>query len=233
MCKDAADEIGIPQPASIINNTDPSVLQLLRAANRTGKRLVTRHGWEAITKEGSFTALAAESQGTLTGIASDWNRFKNNTMYDRTSKWKISGPITDTQWQRLNASTSSGVRHWFRIRGGKIIIWPTMTAGHSIYFEYVSKLWVDSGTGATPAVPDAAAFGNDANTIAFDEELMTLGIIWRFLKGKGLPYTEQKAEYETELGDQIMQDGAKAVINLDGGVNDGWPANMPETSFGI
>jgi hypothetical protein len=232
LCQDAADEIGIPQPASIISNTDPSVLQLLRAANRTGKKLVTRYPWEGLTKEGSFTSLAAESQGVLTTIATDFNRFKNDTMYDRTSKWKIFGPITDTQWQRLNASTASGVRYWFRIRGGKIIIWPTMTAGNSVYFEYISEDWVDSGTGATPAVADAAVFDNDLNTVVFPEETMTLGVIWRFLKGKGLPYLEQQAEYEQQVKDDIMQDGAKGIINMTGGVYEGWPANTPENGFG-
>ena len=233
ICKDAADEIGIPRPSTVIGNTDPSVIQLLRAANRTGKKLVTRHAWEVLTKEGSFTSAATESQGALTTIASDWDRFKNDTMYNRTTKWKIFGPITDTQWQRLNASTASGVRTWFRIRGGELIVWPTMTASESVYFEYVSKNWVDSGTGATPAVADAAVLDNDDNTIVFNEELVTLGVIWRFLKGKGLPYQEQQAEYENELKDQIMQDGAKAVINMTGGIYEGWPANTPETGFGV
>ena len=231
ICQDAADEIGIPRPNTVIDNTDPSVKQLLRAANREGKAL-TKRDWEVLKAEGSLTSLAAESQGALTTIASDYMRFANDTLYDRTSKWKIFGPITDTQWQRLKASTSSGVRYWFRIRGGNLIIWPTMTAGNSVYFEYFSNQWVDSGTGAAHAVADATAFDNDENTVVFNEELMTLGVVWRFLKGKGLPYQQQKSDYEEELKDQLMQNGAKAIINMTGGIYEGWPANVPEDGFG-
>lgn len=232
VCQDAADEIGIPQPSTIISNTDPSAKQLLRGANREGKALA-RYNWEILKAEGSFTSAATESQGALTTIASDYARYANDTMYNRTSKWKIFGPITDTQWQRLNASTASGVRSWFRIRGGNLIVWPTMTASESVYFEYYSKNWVDSGTGATPASADAAACDNDANTFVFDEELLTLGVIWRFLKGKGLPYLEQQREYEQFRKDLLMQDGAKAIINMTGGVYEGWPAQIPEDGFGV
>jgi hypothetical protein len=232
ICQSAADEIGIPEPDSIINNTDPSVLQLKRAATRTGKSLVTRHPWESLTREGSFTSSAQTDQGSMLGFENNYGRFRNDTMYDRTSKLKIFGPLTDVQWQRLNATVSSGVRFWFRIRAGRLIIFPTIAASHAIFFEYVTKNWVDSGTGATPAVPDAAVFDNDSNTVAFDEELVTLGVIWRFLKGKGLPYQEQKLEYETQLADLIMQDGAKGTLNMTGGVYEGWPSNVPDSGYG-
>ena len=232
ICEDAADEIGIPQPATIINNSDPSVLQLLRSANRAGKNLAKK-SWEILKKEGSFTSAAAESQGLMTTIASDFGRFSNDTLYNRTTKFKIFGPITDTQWQRLKASTASGIRSYFRIRSGKLNVHPQMSATQSCFFEYYSKNWVDSGTGATPAVADAAVFNNDANTVVFDEELRTMGIVWRFLKSKGLPYTDQQAEYEQALKDMLTQDGAKGIINMTGGVYEGWPANVPELGYGV
>jgi|TARA_R110000737_G_scaffold97017_1_gene131111 hypothetical protein len=232
ICTDAADEIGIPQPATIINNSDPSVLQLLRSANREGKTLLKYH-WEVLKKEGSVTSLAAESQGLLTAIETNFLRIANDTIYDRTSKFKIFGPLTDTQWQRLKASTASGVRHYFRIRGGSLLILPQMISGHAVFFEYFSKNWVDIGTGATPAVADGSAFNNDANTVVFDEELMSMGVVWRFLKGKGLPYTEQKNEYLEYRRDLLTQDGAKATINMTGGIYEGWFANVPEIGFGV
>jgi len=231
ICTDAADEIGIPQPASIINNSDPSVLQLLRAANRECK-VLSRLPWEALKKEGSFTSSAAESQGFMTTIESDFGRFANNTMYNRTTKFKLFGPITDTQWQRLNASTASGIRSWFRIRGGKLIVFPQMTGSQSVFFEYFSKNWVDLATGTTPAVADGSKFNNDANTVVFDEELVTMGVVWRFLKSKGLPYTEQKNEYAESVRNLLTQDGAKQIINMTGGIYEGWPANVPEIGFG-
>ena len=232
ICEDAADEIGIPQPATVINNSDPSVLQLLRSANRECKTLAKKP-WEILKKEGSFTSSAAESQGLLTTIASDFGRFSNDTLYNRTTKFKIFGPITDTQWQRLKASTASGIRSYFRIRTGKLNVHPQMTGSQSVFFEYYSKNWVDLGTGATVAVADGSTFNNDANTVVFDEELVTMGVVWRFLKSKGLPYADQQAEYQQAVRDMLTQDGAKGIINMTGGVYEGWPANVPEVGFGL
>ena len=231
ICENAADEIGIPQPATIINNSDPSVLQLLRSANRECKALAEK-SWEILKQEGSFTSQAAESQGLLTTMESDFDRIANDTLYNRTTKFKIYGPVSDTQWQRLKASTASGIRNFFRIRGGNLIVHPQMSASQSCFFEYYSKNWVDLGTGATIAVADGSTFNNDANTIVFDEELVSMGVVSRFLKAKGLPFNEQKNEYTEALRDKLTQDGAKAVINMTGGMYEGWPANVPELGYG-
>ena len=109
-------------------------------------------------------------------MESDFDRLANDTLYNRTTKFKIYGPVTDTVWQRLKASTASGIRNVFRIRGGKLLVHPQMSASQSCFFEYYSKNWVDLGTGATVAVADGSTFNNDANTIVFDEELMTGGM---------------------------------------------------------
>ena len=59
-----------------------------------------------------------------------------------------------------------------------------------------------------------------------------MGVVWRFLKAKGLPFNEQKNEYNEALRDKLTQDGAKAVINMTGGMYEGWPANVPELGYG-
>ena len=61
---------------------------------------------------------------------------------------------------------------------------------------------------------------------------MTMGVVWRFLKSKGLPYQEQSAEYQEMRRNLLTQDGAKQTINMTGGIYEGWPANVPEVGFG-
>lgn len=229
IAQNAANEIGVAKPSTIVGNNDPDARQLLRAANRTGRALVKRHSWETLTKEGSFTSAATESQGAMTTIASDYERFVGDSMWNRTKQWKIFGPLTPQSWQRLNAFSSSGVRNWFRIRGGNLIVFPTMTAGESVFFEYISEDWVDTdGDG----VMDAVAYAADTDTCAFDEDIVEMGVTWRFLEIKGLPYQEAKAEYEKRVMTEIMQDGAKGVLDMTGSVMEGWPANLPENGFG-
>ena len=228
----AADEIGLERPETIIGNTDPQIRQLLRSANQEGQHLVSVYDWEILQKEGSFTTAAQESQGIMTTIASDFNRFSNNTMWNRTTSEKIYGPLTNVQWQREKADVSSGVTNWFRIRGGVLIFTPNPVASQTVKFEYYSKNWVDLGTGASPAVADGSAFNNDANTVVFDEELMTLGVTLRWLQGRGLDFTTALSHYRERLEIVRGQDGAKPNIDM-GGLNYGFlGVNVPSSNYG-
>ena len=232
MAKAAADEIGLERPETVINNTDPQVRQVLRAASQECKHLASVYDWEILQKEGSLTTAAQESQGVMTTLASDFARFSNDTMWNRTTSEKIFGPLTNVQWQRVKADVTSGVTNWFRIRGGTVLFHPNPAASQSVKFEYFSKNWVDLGSGATPAAADGSDFNNDANTIVFDEELVTLGITFRWLQGRGLDFTGAFSNYRERLELIRGQDGAKPNIDM-GGVEYGYlGVNVPESSYG-
>ena len=227
ICQDAANIIGIPSPAAVTSSSDTSVIQLLSSANEEGKALVQSYPWNVLTKEGSFTTAAAESQGAMTTIASDFGRFTNNTMWNRTTDRKYYGPITAAQWQRLKATVSDGVTNYFRIRGGLLIIHPTATVSQSVFFEYISKNWViASGSSA-----NADKFSGDSQTSVLSEDLVTLGVVWRFLKIKGLPYDQQYIEYQKRLASNQMQDGAKTILHMGGARATIVAVNEPEGNY--
>ena len=228
ICQDAANEIGVPSPSAVIGSTDTTAIQLLAAANREGKNLVTGYDWEVLVKEENHTAIANESQGKLTAIATDFERFSNNTMWNRTSDRKFYGPLNNTEWQTLKGSVQSGITNYFRIRGGKLLMNPVPTVGDAIYFEYISEWWVDT-TGDGDA--DATRYAADANTTILDENLITLGVIWRFLKQKGLPYDNQLQEYQIKLFEKQAKDGAKPIIRMSGSSRLFLPVNEPEGNF--
>jgi hypothetical protein len=228
ICQDAAKLIGIPSPNAVTSSTDTSVIQLLSCTNEEGKSLVQAYPWNVIVKEGSFTTAAAESQGAMTTIATDFGRFSNNTMWNRTTNRKYYGPITDSEWQRLKATVSEGVTNYFRIRGNLLIVHPTPTASQSVFFEYVSKNWVDTSGGSTA---NAAKFTGDSQTTVLVEDLIILGVVWRFLKIKGLPYDQQYLEYQTRLADYQMQDGAKPILRMSGPSAAILAVNEPEGNY--
>jgi hypothetical protein len=228
ICQDAANEIGVPSPSAVIGSTDTTAIQLLAAANREGKNLVTGYDWEVLVKEENHTAIANESQGRLSAIATDFERFSNNTMWNRTSDRKFYGPLNNTEWQTLKGSVQSGITNYFRIRGGKLLMNPVPTVGDAIYFEYISEWWVDT-TGNGDA--NATRYAADANTTILDENLITLGVIWRFLKQKGLPYDNQLQEYQIKLFEKQAKDGAKPIIRMSGSSRLFLPVNEPEGNF--
>lgn len=213
ICQDAAKIIGITSPSTVTASTDTSVIQLEAVANQEGRGLVQTYRWEALINEASHTTIAAESQGTMVSIAADFGRFSNNTMWNRTTNRKYYGPITGAQWQRIKAIVSGNITNYFRIRGGLLLMNPTPTVGQSVNFEYVSKNWVDESGGTTA---DADKFTGDAQTSVIDEELITLGVVWRFLKLKGLPFDQQYIEYQTRLAEYSSHDGAKSILRMAG-----------------
>ena len=57
------------------------------------------------------------------------------------------------------------------------------------------------------------------------------GVIWRFLKQKGLPYDNQFQEYQIKLSERQAKDGAKQIIRLTGNYTTFLPVNEPEGNY--
>ena len=228
ICQDAAKIIGITAPDAVTSSTDTSVIQLEAVTNQEGRAQVQRYKWEVLIQEGSHTTIAAESQGAMTTIATDFGRFSNNTLWNRTTDRKYYGPITGSQWQRIKAIVSGGITNYFRIRGGNLLMTPTPTAGESVNFEYVSKNWVDTSGGSTA---NADKFTGDSQTTVLEEELIVLGVVWRFLKLKGLPYDQQFLEYQTRVMEYTNQDGAKPILHMAGPSRAILALNEPEGNY--
>jgi hypothetical protein len=57
----------------------------------------------------------------------------------------------------------------------------------------------------------------DTDTFVFNEEVLTLGLIWRFKGQKGFDYSEDRDKYNRLLLDEVARDGSKPTLNLVGG----------------
>jgi len=208
--QNVADAIAIPRPTAVISSTSQQVRQLLSLANREGIALAKRHDWQNLQKETSFTATATTTQSGA--IPSDFDRFINETMYNRTMQREVRGPISPQQWQLEVSTVASTIIEAFRRRGNDLLITPTPTAGDSYYYEYVSKNWCTDSSETT----DAAAWAVDTDIGLLDEEAMTLGIIVRFKKMKGFDYAEEYRDYELMVANLITRDGGKPRLDAGG-----------------
>lgn len=209
--QNAATTLNLNSPSSVIGNTNKEIIQLLSLSNREGRTLAQRHSWQRLTTESTFTSVATESQGAMTTLAgTNFGWIKNDTVWNRTRNRKMF-PVDDVQWQMLKSNTITGPDEYFRIRGNTFIVIPTMTASHTVAFEWVSKNWCQSSGGT-----GQSAWAADADTGLLDEEIMTLGIIWRFKKAKGLDYAEDFNDYEVMVVNAIARDGAKKRLATSG-----------------
>lgn len=223
----ACGSLGLVQPTSAISSTDPQTMQMVALCRKEGKELARRFEWQALQIEGTFTTLAAETQvAVISTTFANFGRISNGTMWNRTQSRPVRGPLNDQQWQRKKAAAAQvGVEYCFRIRGGALMFNPVPPAGDSVYFEYISSKWCQS-SGGTPQTDWAA----DTDTGIIDEELIRLGLIWRFLKAKNFDYAEEFRTYEMALMDTFGPDAGNAVIDMTG-ESDAWDINIPDGSW--
>jgi hypothetical protein len=226
ICQDVSKQLAIGSPTAVAASTDTQARQFMRLANQEGKELARRFDWQILTKEATFTTLAAETQATVTTLATDFLRIIDKSMWNRTMNQRVAGPLSPQAWQKKKASAAeAGFGNWFRIRGGLILFYPTPVAGETIYFEYISKNWCESSGGT-----DQDAFAADTDVSFIDEEIIKLGLLWRFLASKGADYAEEFAAYERALADIFGPDGGNELIDMtpDEAI---LGANIPEGSW--
>lgn len=206
----------LPSPDTVMGSTDMQVVQMRALLEDEGKLLARRGDWQQLTREVTHTTLATEDQGAMATIAGDDFRAVNNeTMWDRTDKLPVP-LIGSVAWQRIKATTGASPRFRYRIRTGNLLLTPTPPAGHTLAFEYQSKYWVLSSNGVTRQT----TFSRDADTCLLDEDILALGLRWRWKKEHGLEYAEDFRDYEAMVTDALGRDGGKPIINMDGAAPD-------------
>ena len=215
LIQDVADRTGIPRPSVVVGSSDTQVRQLLGLAQQEGKELSRRGPWQDLTKEKTITATATETQ---TGaIPTDFERMIEGTFWNRTQDRRVVGPLSPQKWQMLQTGLYSLVWDAFRIRGDAILMSTIPQAGDVLAYEYVSTYWLTNAAGDT----ERSSWVADTDIAKLDEELITLGVIWRFRKAKGLDYSEEFRSYDMLLARKLSTDGAMGILDLNGDRLDG------------
>ena len=231
--QNSADEVGVVRPTTVIGNLDPDVTMFLRLANKVGISLMkaSATGWQALNTEKTFTSVATEEQVAI--LPSDFDRFLPETFWNRTADVLLSGPIGAVEWQGLKAGSYNNTRlPRFRYRGDGVLVIPTLVAGQSLTFEYVSKNWCATSGGTGQAV-----WAADSDVGVLSEELMTLGLNFQYLQAKGQPNASAASDF-VELFNTILQSesrGARILVAGDifgkGRHFDGVPSSGGSTLF--
>jgi hypothetical protein len=222
-----AARLSLPVPSAVVGSSDKQVIQLLALVNQEGRSLARRGPWQALVEEASFVTTATPAQAAAT--PADFDRIAPNSIFNRSTRRPVYGPVTPQQWQSIQAQpVCSTVYLAYRRRSGQFLITPTPPAGETIAYEYVSANWARSAGGA--AQPQ---FQADTDLAYLDEELITLGAVWRYLRAKGLDYAEEMASYEREVEQALARDGGSTALSIAPQPVDLGRLNLPDGSFGI
>lgn len=221
--QDAADRLGLIRPSTVIGNTDENARVLRGLAQEEGKQLYDRHTWQVLQTEHTFST----ADGTASyALPSGFDQLIKDTVFNRTRRRRMVGDLSPSQWQETQASLVTMINPAFRIRNNLFYISPTPTSIETVAYEYMSINWCQSSLAV-----GQSAWAADTDTGVLSEELMTLGVIWRFRSAKGFDYAEDMNNYEIAVNKAIFKDGARVTIDTSNCERDRVPhaPQVPET----
>lgn len=209
-----SQRVGLPTPSSVAGSLDHQVVQIHSLLNQALEDLCTRWDWQDLQYEATFTTLTGEDQGAITTIAPNgFQRIFNETIFNRTLRLPLFGPMRKEQWQALKALPTAGPFYKFRVLRGRLLFNPAGVAGQTCAFEYQSDWAVYPSGQSSPA---AAAFLADGDTSIFPDKLLLAALEYLWLKRKGLDYAEEFLRFERLGNDLAGRDVPKGRIDLAG-----------------
>ncbi len=150
-------------------------------------------------------------------LPADFSWFLNRTMWDRTNRWELIGPMTPQQdeYNRSGVVTTGPRRRWRQIGLQPTCwrLWPPPSDPGSfpatLVFEYVSKYWVLSADGVRKS---KMTLDTDAPII--DAQGIILSAKWRLWQAKGFEYGAMQAEYLDYVSRLAARNGGGSDLSL-------------------
>lgn len=165
-------------------------------------------------------------------MPSDFQYFANKTFWDNAYRWELLGAIDAQEKQCLRyGMTQPVINRKFYIKSGKLWLIPTPTEiGQIIAYDYYSNSWCESASGAPQTTWTA-----DTDIYLLDEDCFIQGMKWRFLRAKGLDYSQEKADYDLDCQRASSRDCGARELPLVGGLYGNRfldYENIPQTGYG-
>lgn len=150
----AAKRIGVQSPSTIIGSSDGNVILLRTMLERSVQEIRNEFPWPELQKQLLFNLVTSQPNYAL---PTDFDRFQNETLWNRTQRWPLLGPVDAQLWQAYKSGLVTTLpRQRFRVKGwetNQFYIDPTPSSNESnqeLVFEYISrtcirpKTWVAS-----------------------------------------------------------------------------------------
>ena len=214
LAQEFATRTGLPKPIAVIDQPDQQSAQVLALIRESLEDLIRRHSWSVLVREAVFSTVASETQGDLATLAPNGFLFiLPQTLYNRTLRLPLYGPISAENWQALKAIPNAGPFYKYRIAGDKLLLNPAPPAGHTCAFEYASKFAVKSADGS--AYRQSPTSDNDI--FVLDDSLILACLRWKWKYEKGLEYAEDFRRYEELVNQAKSRDATKPSLTMNAG----------------
>lgn len=241
IAQNVAQEAGFSSPSTLVGNGDEIAVQLLAliTAETTnlsqgivGGRTLDFY-WQRLITRGTITFV----NGTEAyNFPSDYNAsFVVDTMWNVTTGRPIIVPLSAEQFEiQKNYLITSSIDYMMYVYANQFHFMPVPASTDSIVYEYLSTNYFRSSLAVAKAAITA-----DTDTTAIDENIVKLGVKFRFLQAKGLlpmvgfQNTFEYMDYVAAVERAMIKDGAgKPIITMSNVQNPWWlAAHTPDSNW--
>lgn len=209
ICQEVADLAAVKRPDDLFNNSSQQNSIFLSVAKSALDSLLRYGNWQELTKEGYLQTVAGKKQYIIKDYIPDFYCLLNNTVYIKDTKERVIGSVTPQQWmENKYLCSTGGVK--FKIQNNRFVFMDEPSARVKIVFQYRS----DNIVWDFNSFEEKNLLTANTDVPVFDEYLVKLGILWRWLKRSGLDYSEEYAEYQQVLKKCFGSGLATKNINL-------------------
>lgn len=192
---------GQPQPTTVAASPDRTALLMAELARVDAEDLSGRFDWPGLLRDRAFTTVAAVDQPDA--LPDDFGRMAAATddrgqIYDVARREGIAGPASADQWRVMLDGFVGWTTAW-RVFGGALQLAPAPPAGRAMRFAYVTRNLYLAGSTPKPA------WEADTDTCRIPEDLIALGVLWRWKQGRGFEYAEDLANAERAIERAVGQ----------------------------
>lgn len=172
-------------------------------------------------------------------LPGDIRSFINATYWDRNFRWPMLGPLSPVEWEVIVSGISPvGPRIRFRVVANQMEIQPLPGPAQTdqIAYEYVSNAFCTNAAG-TPrtAAGGVCRFAADSDLYRWPENVLRLGVKWRFLRAKGFDFSEELKQYNDARDFQLSVSGGSRSLRMNAvasGLHFLNYSNIPDTGYG-
>lgn len=229
--KTVMDSNGWPAVVNAVSSSqDQNMRQALALSNKALKTLSYKKPWPVLTKDYTFQTSPGV---TAYPLPPDFHHLVSPSAVDATTYYQIKGAMTPIQWYRYSFNGGMTWITGFRIDAvhNQLLLTPAPGGTDKLAYMYITNLIAKDANG----VP-ITGYAQDTDTAMVDEELVELGLSWRWRQKKGLDYTAEMAEYNGTLNQRFAQFVATGELPIGGRPSDSmWPLTQPMVPrvFGI
>lgn len=220
--------LSLPVTTGVVGDGQETQNLLLELAKREVVDSARRHDWPTLRRSQSFTASLASLQ-SAPGKPTNFDRAIPGTFWNDTTARRMMGPLNDQEWALTQGATTTGtITQYVMFRYDGLHIFPIPTAADTIIYEYIINTpWENSG-GTALTMPTA-----DTDVSKLGDELLLLGLVWRYKQAKDRPYAEDLRNYEIRLQSEINANKTARTLHLAPPEYE-WPPLpvVPDTGFG-